>query len=118
MLETFFKFFFSSRRRHTSCALVTGVQTCALPILCFGGVYPARGAGAAAKIALCSRFGSCSMCGIVGAIAARDVRSILVDGLHRLEYRGYDSTGVAMLDSHGTLQLRRAVGQEIGRAHV
>src|SRR3546814_13646696 len=30
----FFSFFFSSRRRHTSCALVTGVQTCALPILC------------------------------------------------------------------------------------
>src|SRR3546814_15553815 len=83
------------------------------PEVCFGGVYPARGASAAAKIALCSRFGSCSMCGIVGAIAARDVSSILVDGLHRLEYRGYDSTGVAMLDSHGTLQLRRAVGKVV-----
>src|SRR3546814_15711856 len=83
------------------------------PEVCFGGVYPARGAGAAAKIALCSRFGSCSMCGIVGAIAARDVSSILVDGLHRLEYRGYDSTGVAMLDSHGTLQVRRAVGKGV-----
>src|SRR3546814_11690345 len=53
------------------------------------------------------------MGGIVGAIAARDVSSILVDGLHRLEYRGYDSTGVAMLDSHGTLQLRRAVGKVV-----
>src|SRR3546814_18354417 len=33
---TIFVFFFSSRRRHTSCALVTGVQTCALPIFCEG----------------------------------------------------------------------------------
>src|SRR3546814_15740417 len=80
------------------------------PEVCFGGVYPARGAGAAAKIALCSRFGSCSMCGIVGAIAARDVSSILVDGLHRLEYRGYDSTGVAMLDRSE----ERRVGNELG----
>src|SRR3546814_5856550 len=35
MLYTFFSFFFSSRRRHTRCALVTGVQTCALPICMF-----------------------------------------------------------------------------------
>src|SRR3546814_1413307 len=40
-----FFFFFSSRRRHTRCALVTGVQTCALPILVFGFVL--LGAGAA-----------------------------------------------------------------------
>src|SRR3546814_4207958 len=36
----FFFFFFSSRRRHTRCALVTGVQTCALPILGFAALYP------------------------------------------------------------------------------
>src|SRR3546814_15486799 len=38
-------FFFSSRRRHTRCALVTGVQTCALPILCLSG----RGSGGSAR---------------------------------------------------------------------
>ncbi|NKF20760.1 glutamine--fructose-6-phosphate transaminase (isomerizing) [Solimonas marina] len=53
------------------------------------------------------------MCGIVGAIAARDVSSILIDGLHRLEYRGYDSTGIALLDEDGELQLRRAVGKVV-----
>src|SRR3546814_6615357 len=42
-------FFFSSRRRHTRCALVTGVQTCALPILCAPRPYPFRGAGGALR---------------------------------------------------------------------
>ncbi|MFT4045753.1 MAG: glutamine--fructose-6-phosphate transaminase (isomerizing) [Solimonas sp.] len=51
------------------------------------------------------------MCGIVGAIAARDVSSILIEGLRRLEYRGYDSTGVALVDARDGLQLRRAVGK-------
>ncbi|WP_044469680.1 glutamine--fructose-6-phosphate transaminase (isomerizing) [Mannheimia massilioguelmaensis] len=37
------------------------------------------------------------MCGIVGAVAQRDVAEILIDGLHRLEYRGYDSAGVAVI---------------------
>src|SRR3546814_6091634 len=42
----FFRFFFSSRRRHTRCALVTGVQTCALPILSDGSYWQFRsGAG-------------------------------------------------------------------------
>ena len=36
------------------------------------------------------------MCGIVGAIAERDVTPILIEGLRRLEYRGYDSAGVAL----------------------
>lgn len=39
------------------------------------------------------------MCGIVGAVAQRNVAEILVDGLHRLEYRGYDSAGVAVLNT-------------------
>src|SRR3546814_5059785 len=39
IIDCVFYFFFSSRRRHTRCALVTGVQTCALPI-CFGGLAP------------------------------------------------------------------------------
>ena len=37
------------------------------------------------------------MCGIVGAVAERNVVDILVDGLKRLEYRGYDSAGVAVV---------------------
>ena len=45
------------------------------------------------------------MCGIVGAVASRDITPILVEGLKRLEYRGYDSCGVAVYDNGG---LRRA----------
>ena len=41
------------------------------------------------------------MCGIVGAIANRDVVPLLVDGLKRLEYRGYDSAGIAVVDGSG-----------------
>ena len=51
------------------------------------------------------------MCGIVGAIAQRDVLPILLEGLRRLEYRGYDSAGVALLTSAGTLERRRTVGK-------
>ncbi|MBK0365157.1 hypothetical protein I3B23_11840, partial [Salmonella enterica] len=39
------------------------------------------------------------MCGIVGAIAQRDVAEILLEGLRRLEYRGYDSAGLAVVDT-------------------
>ncbi len=49
------------------------------------------------------------MCGIVGAIAGRDVVPVLVDGLKRLEYRGYDSAGVAVLD--GVLKRVRRTGR-------
>ncbi|MEZ7861007.1 MAG: glutamine--fructose-6-phosphate transaminase (isomerizing), partial [Aeromonadaceae bacterium] len=57
------------------------------------------------------------MCGIVGAVAQRDVVDILVEGLRRLEYRGYDSAGVAVIDGH-TLQRVRRLGkvQELARA--
>ena len=41
------------------------------------------------------------MCGIVGAVAQRDVVPILIEGLRRLEYRGYDSAGVAVLNGTG-----------------
>jgi glucosamine--fructose-6-phosphate aminotransferase (isomerizing) len=51
------------------------------------------------------------MCGIVGAIAGRDVVPILVAGLERLEYRGYDSSGVAVINESATVQRRRAVGK-------
>jgi len=51
------------------------------------------------------------MCGIVGAVAQRDVNEILLEGLRRLEYRGYDSAGVAVLDSSGALQRVRCLGK-------
>ena len=51
------------------------------------------------------------MCGIVGAIAERNISAILVEGLKRLEYRGYDSAGVAIFTSEGTLQRCRRSGK-------
>ncbi|HEV2614207.1 MAG TPA: glutamine--fructose-6-phosphate transaminase (isomerizing) [Gammaproteobacteria bacterium] len=51
------------------------------------------------------------MCGIVGAVAQRDVAPILLEGLKRLEYRGYDSAGMAVINSHGKLVRERAVGK-------
>ena len=51
------------------------------------------------------------MCGIVGAVTQRNVAAILLEGLHRLEYRGYDSAGIAVLDAEGLLKRRRQVGK-------
>ena len=47
------------------------------------------------------------MCGIVGAIADRDVVPVLIEGLKRLEYRGYDSAGIAVLDGVDVRRVRR-----------
>ena len=51
------------------------------------------------------------MCGIVGAVAQRDVSDILVEGLKRLEYRGYDSAGVAIIDNDNQLNRARRLGK-------
>ena len=51
------------------------------------------------------------MCGIVGAVAQRPVVDILLEGLRRLEYRGYDSSGVAVVRDSGDLVRSRAVGK-------
>ncbi|HHF3506339.1 TPA: glutamine--fructose-6-phosphate transaminase (isomerizing) [Haemophilus influenzae] len=51
------------------------------------------------------------MCGIVGAVAQRDVAEILINGLHRLEYRGYDSAGVAVINKQNELQRIRCLGK-------
>jgi len=51
------------------------------------------------------------MCGIVGAVAERDIVPVLVEGLRRLEYRGYDSAGVAVIDEEGAIGLSRTVGK-------
>ena len=51
------------------------------------------------------------MCGIVGAVAQRPVRGILLEGLRRLEYRGYDSAGLALCDRQGQLVWHKAAGK-------
>ncbi|MCO7514734.1 glutamine--fructose-6-phosphate transaminase (isomerizing) [Pseudomonas guariconensis] len=51
------------------------------------------------------------MCGIVGAVAERNVTAILIEGLKRLEYRGYDSAGLAVLTPQGQLERRRRIGK-------
>jgi len=53
------------------------------------------------------------MCGIVGGICKNNITSILVDGLKRLEYRGYDSAGVVVLSADNELQRARAVGKVV-----
>src|SRR5512146_438830 len=50
------------------------------------------------------------MCGIIGYIGSKDVVPVLIDGLRRLEYRGYDSAGVAVVRD-GAPQLRRSAGK-------
>ena len=50
------------------------------------------------------------MCGIVGYVGKRDVTPVLIEGLHRLEYRGYDSAGLAVI-SRGRLQLTKTAGR-------
>ncbi len=51
------------------------------------------------------------MCGIVGGVTQRNVLGILVEGLKRLEYRGYDSAGVALVEPNGDLSVRKALGK-------
>jgi len=58
-----------------------------------------------------------SMCGIVGYIGRSEALPVLLDGLRRLEYRGYDSAGVAILNS-GPAQVRKAVGRIANLAEV
>ncbi|MGF6391652.1 glutamine--fructose-6-phosphate transaminase (isomerizing) [Pseudomonas plecoglossicida] len=51
------------------------------------------------------------MCGIVGAVAERNITAILIEGLKRLEYRGYDSAGLAVVTQQGELQRLRRIGK-------
>ncbi|MBA2710710.1 MAG: glutamine--fructose-6-phosphate transaminase (isomerizing) [Tatlockia sp.] len=51
------------------------------------------------------------MCGIFGAVSKRDISKVLLEGLKRLEYRGYDSAGIAVIDPAGHLQRIRVMGK-------
>ncbi|SFI68005.1 glutamine--fructose-6-phosphate transaminase (isomerizing) [Microbacterium saccharophilum] len=51
------------------------------------------------------------MCGIVGYVGSRDSQAILLSGLARLEYRGYDSAGIAVIDGDGDLGMRKRAGK-------
>ena len=54
------------------------------------------------------------MCGIVGAVAQRFVAPILLEGLKRLEYRGYDSAGMAVISLNQAIERRRVLGKVVG----
>jgi glutamine---fructose-6-phosphate transaminase (isomerizing) len=51
------------------------------------------------------------MCGIVGYVGQRPARDVVIDALRRMEYRGYDSAGIALVDDHGELTVRRSAGR-------
>src|SRR5213593_3838981 len=57
------------------------------------------------------RFGRDCMCGIVAYVGKKIAQPLLIEGLKRLEYRGYDSAGIAVIDQSGNLHIRRAVGR-------
>src|SRR5215469_12205044 len=51
------------------------------------------------------------MCGIVGYIGPKKVVPVVIEGLRKLEYRGYDSAGISVVDGNGKLEVRRASGK-------
>ena len=53
------------------------------------------------------------MCGIVGGVTNKDITSLLLEGLNRLEYRGYDSSGLTVLSKNNTFDRARSVGKVI-----
>ena len=51
------------------------------------------------------------MCGIVGYMGTQQAAPILIKGLHRLEYRGYDSAGIALINAEGNLSVYKSKGK-------
>jgi glucosamine--fructose-6-phosphate aminotransferase (isomerizing) len=58
------------------------------------------------------------MCGIIGYVGEQEATPILLDGLRRLEYRGYDSVGIAVLEEAGSITIRKQVGKLSGLASL
>ncbi len=54
------------------------------------------------------------MCGIVGGVGQRDIAPVLLEGLKRLEYRGYDSAGMAIIDQNSVIDRHRVLGKVVG----
>src|SRR3546814_3371879 len=117
--DVVFIFFFSSRRRHTRCALVTGVQTCALPI-CLAGVpmnFPSRWHPAKSVAAM--RF--CCALEEDQAALARFARGAFASYFDRQENLDDPAVLAAVADAEGldgAALAEAATGDEIGRAHV
>jgi glucosamine--fructose-6-phosphate aminotransferase (isomerizing) len=57
------------------------------------------------------------MCGIFGYIGWQEAAPLILQGLRQLEYRGYDSAGLAVLDRSGAVQVRREAGKLINLEH-
>ena len=55
------------------------------------------------------------MCGIIGYVGKKPAKDILIDGLAKLEYRGYDSAGIALLNDDDTLTIKKKAGRVEGR---
>ena len=53
------------------------------------------------------------MCGIVGGVTKSNITPLLIEGLHKLEYRGYDSSGLIVLSKENTFDRARSVGKVI-----
>ena len=51
------------------------------------------------------------MCGIIGYVGKKPAKDILIDGLAKLEYRGYDSAGIALLNDDDTLTIKKKAGR-------
>ena len=58
------------------------------------------------------------MCGIVGYVGSKDPVPVILEGLRRLEYRGYDSAGIAVAGGPNGLELRREIGRASCRERV
>ena len=56
------------------------------------------------------------MCGIIGYVGEQEAAPVIIDGLRRLEYRGYDSVGIAVLNDRGDLEVRKKEGKIAGLA--